>query len=264
MEFFSAKFQIYLVLFARLLAMMSVAPFFSGQNFSFFYRVSLAFLISLIVIPVTPVTPADSAMLQKEYFTILIEQAFLGFLIGVSLQILFGAFQMAGEFFSVQMGFGISEVFDPMSQISLPLMGTVNNLLALFVFFISGSHLHMLKAVVYSFERVPWFKETFLTAMSKQDAILDFLVSLSAGMFLIALKLALPIMGSLLLVSTTLGLLSKAAPQMNILMLGFPLKILVAFIVLVWISPIIVELMFQQFDIYFKHLDVIFRFWPNA
>ena len=257
MDIFSSKFQEFVLLFARMLAMLSVAPFFGGQSFSIFYRIGLAFLVSLLVVPVTNMPNEFYQLIENKYFLLILEQVFIGFLIGVGLQFLFAAFQMAGEFFAVQMGFGISEVFDPLSQTSIPLMGTVKNLIAIFVFFVSGSHLWLIRSVVYSYEKVPYLKLGFMSDISWHKKIIEFIVMLSAGMFLIALKIAIPIIGTLFLVSVTLGILSKTAPQMNILMLGFPLKILVAFLVLTFTSPMIVELMSEQFDIFFSHLDAM-------
>lgn len=263
MELFAGQFQIFTVLLARLLSVFSVAPFFGGQGISYFYRMSLAFIIAALVTPVTEMPPEFYNLMQNRYITLLIEQAFIGFLIGFSLVFLFAAFQMAGEFFSVQMGFGISEVFDPISQISMPLMGTIKNLLALFVFFVSGSHIYLIQAIVFSYEAMPYLSSGFLTEGVKHEGILEFLVLLSSGMFLISLKIALPVMGTLLLVSITLGLLSKAAPQMNILMLGFPMKILISFLVLAFIAPLIIHTMFEQFDIYFNHLDNVIKSWGS-
>jgi len=259
MEFFGAKFQIFTLLFARVLAVFSVSPFFGGQALSFFYRIALAFLVSLVVTPVLPVSAELQSLIENRYLVLILEQVFIGFFIGLTLQVLFAAFQMAGEFFSVQMGFGISQVMDPVSQISLPLMGTINNLMALFVFFATSSHLRIINAVVFSYEKIPYFKFNILTDIGHQKGVSDFLIFMGSSMFLVALKLALPIMGTLFLVSLTLGILSKAAPQMNILMLGFPLKIYVGFIVMAWLSPLIVETILAQLDIFFQHIDNIIQ-----
>ncbi|MDH5718582.1 MAG: flagellar biosynthetic protein FliR [Spirochaetia bacterium] len=261
MEYFVLNFQVFCVLFARLLAMFGVAPFFGGQALSYFYRVGLAFIISLIVVPVVALPNEFYDLLKSRFFNLIIEQLLIGIFIGLSLQFLFAAFQMAGEFFSVQMGFGISEVFDPLSQTSLPLLGTVKNLIGLFVFFVGGSHLLIIEAVVFSYEKIPFLSMNFLLEGFKHEGLLKFFVLLSSGMFLIALKISLPVMGTLLLVSITVGILSKAAPQMNILMLGFPIKIIVAFIVLAWLSPIIIETMSGQLDAFFSHLDTIIKKW---
>jgi flagellar biosynthetic protein FliR len=96
------------------------------------------------------------------------------------------------------------------------------------------------------------------------DGLLKFITLLSSAMFLIGLKIAIPVMGTLLMVSITLGILSKAAPQMNILMLGFPIKIMVAFVILTWISPSIVGMISSQLDLFFQHLDTVLKRWSQS
>jgi len=264
MDIFLFKFNLFTLLFARIIALTSTMPAFGGEGISVFYRIALAFMISLIATPVIQFPDEMATLLNDSFMLLLVQQIFIGMFLGLSLQFIMAGFQMAGEFFSVQIGFGVSDVYDPLAQVSLPLMGTFKNILALYVFFVSNSHLLALKAMVYSFERQPYFPEGFFTRASSLDGIYNFLVQLSSGMFIIALKLALPVMGTLLLVSLTLGILSKAAPQMNILMLGFPLKIIVAFLVLTITAPLIVESMFVQFDTFFDHMDVILKRWSHA
>ncbi|MDH4199821.1 MAG: flagellar biosynthetic protein FliR [Spirochaetia bacterium] len=259
MEIFVAKFQLFSLLFARIIALTSTMPALGGDGSSFFFRVALGFMTSLIVTPVVTFPPELNRLLEDSYFVVVFEQVFIGMFIGLSMQFIMAAFQMAGEFFSVQMGFGVSEVFDPLAQVSLPLMGTFKNILGLYVFFVSNAHLYAIQAVVYSFQRQPCFPEGFFIGKIVENGIYSFLIELGSGMFVIALQIALPVMGTLLLVSLTLGVLSKVAPQMNILMLGFPLKILVAYLVLTITTPIIVQTMFAQFDAYFSHLDVLLK-----
>ena len=264
MDFFADQFQIFSLLFGRMLALLSVMPAFGGAGISFFHRVGISFLISTAATPVIDFPPEFHQMVENSFLILVLQQVFIGLLIGIWLQFIFAAFQMAGEFFSVQIGFGISEVFDPLAQVSLPLVGTFKNVIALYVFFISSSHLLTFEALVYSFETQPYIASGFLDNLSVQGALFKFITLLGSAMFLIGLKIAIPIMGTLLLVSTTLGLLSKAAPQMNILMLGFPLKIMVAFLVLTWLSPVIVEMMAAQFNTFFEHLDTVLKGWAAS
>ena len=263
MEVFTLKLNIFSLILTRMVALLSVVPVFSGQALNFFYRMSIAAATALILTPVAQFPEPVYDLAQTHYFTLLLEQAFIGVVIGLALQFLFAAFQMAGEFFSVQMGFGISEVFDPVSQISLPLLGTIKNLFAIYVFFVSGAHMYLFKALNYSIAKVPYLSVHFLTDANSHNGLYRFFMMLGSGMFLIALKIALPVMGTLLLISLTLGMLYKAAPQMNIMILGFPLKILVAFFVLAVTAPVIIELMFSQFSTLFDHLDELITTWPS-
>jgi len=264
MELFFSKFQLFALLFGRMLAMISVMPGFGGEAVSFFYRVGLSFFFSVAVTPVVQFPDNIDLLIRNNFIMLLIEQVTIGLLIGISMQFLLAAFQIAGEFFSVQMGFGISEVFDPMAMVSLPLMGTIKNLIALYVFFVSNAHLFTFKALIYSFTSQPVLLHNFLMNAPAKESLTKFMVLLTSSIFLIGLKIALPIMGTLFLVSITLGLVSKAAPQMNILMLGFPIKIMIAFVILTWTAPIIVETISAQYDLFFKHLDTLLKNWAGS
>ncbi len=241
--------------------MFSLAPGYGGETLTFFHRMALSFMIAAVMTPVVNLPPEFNKIVSERYVTVMLEQAAIGLFIGFSLQLIFTAYQMAGEFFSVQMGFGVSEVFDPMAQISLPLLGTLKNLMALFVFFVSGAHLHLIRAIAYSFEKIPYLPMNFMTEGGIHSVLLKFLALMGSAMFVVGLKIALPVMGTLLLVSVTIGMLSKAAPQMNLLMMGYPMKILIGFMVLLWVSPVIIETMFAQFDIFFNHLDTLIGAW---
>lgn len=261
MEIIGEQFQLFTLVFARFLALFSVAPGYSGDSLPFFSRFALSFITAAIITPVADVPASLSADLKQAYILIVLEQAAIGIFIGIVMQFLFAAYQLAGEFFSVQMGFGISEVLDPLSQISLPVIGTLKNLIALFVFFVSGAHTYLVQALAFSIERVPHLGFSFLKQGVTHNHLFKFFALLSGGMFITALKIALPIIGCLLLVSVTLGILSKAAPQMNMLVLGFSAKIVIGFLVLAILAPLLVQTMFAEMDKSLHMLDAMLKAW---
>ena len=261
MEILGPQFQIFTLVFARFLALFSVAPGYSGDSLPFFSRFALAFISAAIITPVADIPESLVRDLERAYILIVLEQAVIGIFIGISMQFLFAAYQLAGEFFSVQMGFGISEVLDPMSQVSMPVIGTLKNLTALFVFFVSGAHTYLVQALAFSVERVPHLGFSFLKQGVLQNQLFKYFALLSGGMFIAALKIALPVIGCLLLVSVTLGIMSKAAPQMNMLVLGFSVKIVVGFVVLAILAPLIVQTMFAEMDRSVSMLDAMIKAW---
>lgn len=261
MDFLSQQFPIFTLVFARFLALFSVAPGYSGDSLPFFSRFALSFLSAAIITPVADFPPTIAADLDRAFVLIVLEQAVIGVFIGIVMQFLFAAYQLAGEFFSIQMGFGISEVLDPMSQISMPLIGTFKNLIALFVFFVSGAHVYLVQALAFSVERVPHLGFSFLTQGVTHSHLFQYFALLSGGMFISALKISLPVVGCLLLVSVTLGMMAKAAPQMNMLVVGFSVKIIVAFFVLLALSPFIVQTMFAEMDRSLSILDTLIKGW---
>lgn len=267
MEVLTQQFQVLSIFMARFLAMLSLAPIYGSQTVSYFHRIGLAFVFSMLMVPVTALPAEFYAAAESRYFTLLLEQAFIGFIIGMIINFIFVAYQMAGEFFSIQMGFGITEVFDPMSQVSLPLMGTLKDAIALLIFFVSSAYILLIEGLAFSLEKIPFLSisgEAFLSQGVTHQGVIDFIIFFSSAMFIIALKIALPVIGTLLLASITLGILSKTAPQMNMLMLGFPIKIIVAFIVLFAIAPFIVESMQEEFIHFFDHLDRLLKAWPTS
>ena len=261
MEILGPQFQIFTLVFARFLALFSVAPGYSGDSLPFFSRFALAFISAAIITPVADMPESLVRDLERAYILIVLEQAVIGIFIGIAMQFLFAAYQLAGEFFSVQMGFGISEVLDPMSQVSMPVIGTLTTLVALFVFFVSGAHTYLVQALAFSVERVPHLGFSFLKQGVLQNQLFKYFALLSGGMFVAALKIALPVIGCLLLVSVTLGIMSKAAPQMNMLVLGFSVKIVVGFVVLAVLAPLLVQTMFAEMDRSISMLDAMIKAW---
>jgi|JI10StandDraft_1071094.scaffolds.fasta_scaffold188111_4 flagellar biosynthetic protein FliR len=261
MEILGPQFQIFTLVFARFLALFSVAPGYSGDSLPFFSRFALAFISAAIITPVADMPESLVRDLERAYILIVLEQAVIGIFIGIAMQFLFAAYQLAGEFFSVQMGFGISEVLDPMSQVSMPVIGTLKNLVALFVFFVSGAHTYLVQALAFSVERVPHLGFSFLKQGVLQNQLFKYFALLSGGMFVAALKIALPVIGCLLLVSVTLGIMSKAAPQMNMLVLGFSVKIVVGFVVLAVLAPLLVQTMFAEMNRSISMLDAMIKAW---
>ncbi|WBG15619.1 flagellar biosynthetic protein FliR, partial [Treponema pallidum] len=143
-----------------------------------------------------------------------------------------------GQFFSYQMGFGTSEMYDTFAQIENPLMGQFLNFVAMLVFLqIKGFQILFLGGVLRSFQAVNCF-----VFLRKQEALLLFFTKALSALFLHAMTIALPIMGALLLIHVSMGLLTKAAPQMNLLSEGLPLTIVVTFVLLSVILPYMINL----------------------
>jgi flagellar biosynthetic protein FliR len=142
------------------------------------------------------------------------------------------------------MGFGASQVYDPLAQIQIPVMGQFLNLMAMFTFVsINGFQ----KIFLFGVERSITSVRAVDFVLGK-DVILRTLFSGLARIFEQSLIIAFPILGTLFLVSVTMGLLAKAAPQMNLLMLGFPIAISVAFIVILLIAPVLVNTFSKVID----------------
>ncbi len=258
MNYFIFHFQLFLLIMVRLNAMTVVAPFYSSGVFPFRLKVLLSFFVALIVFPVIASKGYKMPDNLGEYTLLIISEISIGLYIGFLVSVIFAAFQLSGQYFAVQIGFGMSEVVDPVSQISVPVVGQLKNLVGLLVFMAINGHHFLLEAVFRSYELAPVLKGK----SSVLGSLLKYLVYSFSGMFMVALKIALPVMGTIFLISVSMGILAKAAPQMNIMMLGFPFKIVVAFAVLVLISPLIVRIMQVSLERTFKFITKVLIYWP--
>ena len=242
--------QIVLLVFARVLAMVQVAPLLSSVSFPQIGKIGLSIFITILLVPAVIGRGYFLPSSALEYGLLLIGEALLGILIGFLVLMVFSIFQIAGQFFSLQMGFGAAEVFDPVAQIQIPLLGQFFNLLAMFVFLtISGLHKFILVGVFNSFQAV-----RAIDLVIGNSSLANRFARSLGGLFQTALTIALPIFGSLLLVSIALGLLAKAAPQMNLLILGFPISIGAGFVIFLVTLPLIFEAVASVIDNSFEDL----------
>ncbi len=231
------NFNLFLLIFSRIFALVETAPLLSSRALPQPAKIGFSFFIAIAVFPWMlnegyPI-PANTG----DYFLLVIGEVFLGLTMGFFLQIIFAAFQVAGQLFSLQMGFGASQVFDPLAQIQIPLMGQFLNIMAMFIFLtVSGFQKLLLIGIFRSFKAVK-----AIDLVSGREYLFSIFIKSLGHLFETALTISFPILGTLLLVSITMGLLAKAAPQMNLLMMGFPVAIGTAYLVLILVMPLLVS-----------------------
>lgn len=228
----------FLLCYARCIAMILTLPFFSMRTVSRRAKLVLSGYMAFLIFPkvdfsIYALYISDNQAFSLEFIMLVLGEALIGILIGFFVSIIFAAFSTAGQFFAFQMGFSAASAYDALSQVENPLMGQYLNLIAMLVFM-----------------QTHWFQKLFITGLqgsyasfnaftfaSQHQAILAFLIKGLSNLFMDALIISLPVMGTLLLVTVTTGLLSKAAPQMNLLSEGFPIMILLSFFILTAMLP---------------------------
>ena len=179
-----------------------------------------------------------------QYAALVLGEALVGIVIGFFLTVVFSAFQLSAQFFSLQMGFGASEVFDPLSQVEIPIMGQFLNLIAMYIFLtLSGFNKIFLVGIYQSFRAM-----RAVDLVMQRDFLFQMVFRSIGGLFEQALVVSFPILGTLFLIQVTMGLLAKAGPQMNLLTLGFPISIGVAYLVLIMTLPFIAEAFSKLID----------------
>jgi flagellar biosynthetic protein FliR len=250
-----ANADVFLLVMVRIFAMLSVAPLLNSRAIPGIARVGLALFAATAVYPW--VLEAGYPIPEKGLFFIflMIGEVLIGVFIGFFLRVIYAAFLLAGQYFTFQMGFGASQVFDPMAQMQIPLLGQFLNLVAMLVFLITGGFQKLfLGGIMRSFQ-VMRAADVALQTENMATMMIRGLTQL----FEQALVISFPILGTLLIISVSLGLLAKAAPQMNLLMLGFPVKIGIAFMVIMLTMPLLIENFERVIDGSFRQIMEFLR-----
>lgn len=245
--------NLFLLVAVRILALIEVAPLLSSEGIPQVARLGLAGFAAVAVFPSVKAAgyavPDDGAA----FALLLIGEAMIGLTMGFFLNALFSVFSMAGQFFSLQIGFGAMETFDPLAQIELPVMGQFLNIVAMLVFVAtSGFQKLFIIGVQGSFKAM-----RAIDLVTRRDDIVAFLGRATGALFEQSLILSMPVLGTLIVMTVALGLLSKAAPQMNLLSEGFPLTLTATFLIMIASLPFMMEAFSRLIEAGYGDLGVL-------
>lgn len=214
---------------ARILALLSVAPVLGNQGLPVRVRVGLGVALTFVVAPVIGPLPAVEPW-SGAGLAILAQQIAIGLAIGFVMRIAFAAVDMAGELAGLQMGLGFATFFDPHNASASPVLAQFFGLLAALVFLAANGHLMLVSALVESFRALP-------PGSALDAGALQGLLGWAGTIFLAGLMLALPVIAALLVANLALGVLTRAAPQLNLFAVGFPVTLLIGFAVIALSLP---------------------------
>ncbi len=235
-DFILSKAPTFLLIVARVSGLIFTTPLLSTRAVSRIVKIALAGFIAFLCLPYYPISQYTEVF-NFHYLLLLLGEALIGILTGFFVLMIFSTFSTAGQFFTYQMGFGASGVYDTLSQIENPLMGQYFNFIAAIIFLqIKGFQRLFFTGIVESISRVNCF-----VFLKSEKPIVGLLFKSMTTLFLNAMVMSMPIMGTLVLIHVTMGLLTKAAPQMNLLSEGFPVTILVTFFLLTIMFPFLIN-----------------------
>jgi flagellar biosynthetic protein FliR len=259
MDALLANAPVFLLIFSRCMALILVLPLFSSRALPRGTIVALAFFMSFIMLPAARSTGFYAVYGGLTTFTLpylftLAGEALIGVILGFYVSIIFAAFSTAGQFFSFQTGLGASEVYDALSQVSNPILGQYLNLMAMVLFLRTGGFQKLfLEALLRSYQSL-----NAARLVAAKEVFYRFLLSGLTDLFFDAFMIALPVSGTLFLVSVSMGLITKAAPQMNLLSEGLPLTILVSFFILWELLPGMCNFFIAAFERGFRSIEQLF------
>ena len=231
--------------FTRILALIATAPLLSHMAIPIRVKVGLAAFISLIVAPTIGAVP-QVTVFSADGVLILINQFMVGAALGMTMQIAFATIDAAGEFIGQQMGLGFAMLYDPRQGGNSVVISRYLNTIAFLAFLVFDGHLQMISALVQTFQNVP-VSANVLGAVTHARGW-QTVASYGMSVFSTGLLLSLPVVAALLIANLALGILNRAAPQIGIFQVGFPVTMLVGFLLIQLMIPNLIPFFQRIFE----------------
>lgn len=221
--FNSVSFLSFLLTFVRVSLIVFLLPFFGGESIPATVKAAVCIVLTMAIWPKVAASANLFPTHPFSIFLLVVSEALLGMFMGLMVHFVFAGIQLAGQIIGNQMGFSMISLADPSTGQQLVITSFLAQTIAMVIFLTLDGHIYILHALFSSFKLMPPGQ----LAVSS-PAVSD-MIQLSGGMFVLAIKVAGPIVACLFMVELALALMARVAPQMNLLMIGFPIKIGVGF-----------------------------------
>ena len=215
--------------FFRCAALLTAAPLFGAAYVPTRVRLALALTLALVLAPVVPAPAVDPFSLAG--LLLVLQQVLVGLLLGIAVRLVLVVFDLAGQVISQTMGLGFAAMVDPSTGAQVPAVSQLYLLLASLVFVTLNGHLLMVQVLAHSFEVVP------VGGAGIEIESFWQLASRAGWVFGAGVLLALPAVTAMLVVNLAFGVMTRAAPQLNLFAVGFPLTLLMGFVVILLTLP---------------------------
>lgn len=214
----------------RILGLVSTAPLFGNVSVPARVKIGLGIMLAMIIAPTVPALPAmDPTSLPG--LLILVQQLIIGISMGFAMRIALAGIELAGEVASMTMGLGFATFYDPQSRGHSSAISQLLALLTLMIYLATDLHLVLLSTLAQSFSSMP------ISAAPASGEGFRQVASWGGRIFSAGVQLSLPIVAALLITNMALGILTRAAPQLNIFGIGFPITIGVGFAMIALTLP---------------------------
>lgn len=234
------KYQIFLLILVRMTGLFLLTPVFSRNNIPNILKVGFSFFCSVILINILDVKLLNLSPYNLVIFTI--KELLVGLMLGFVSYLFFTSLYLAGQIIDMQIGFGMVNVLDPQHNIQVPIIGTLYYILAILIFLTIDGHHFLLDALIKSYEYVPIGQFKFA------DGFVNQLIRILSQTFIIGFKISGPVLAAIFLADVLLGILAKTMPQMNVFIVGMPLKILVGIVTIIITLPLFIATLQHIFN----------------
>ncbi len=254
------QIQVFIMVFIRIGAVLFTIPIFGSNDFPKIAKVGLSLTIAWMLFQHVPVPEEihGSRLSTYQILPAICSEIMIGIAIGIIARFIFEGIQLSGQLVGFQMGFGIVNVLDPVTGANFSIIAQIQNLLATLFFIALNMHHLFFKALALSFEKIPVF-QCYLSV-----SVFTWIIALSSDIFIMAVKIGSPIIAILLFTTIALGLIAKGCPQINVFIVGFPLKIAAGLIGLALTLPMFSIMVQKAFAALEQNLYRLILIWSQG
>lgn len=257
MSFTIENLEYDLMVLVRISSFVMAAPFFGYRSIPIRIKAAISVLLSVVILySVPPVSLAYEGIFG--YSVLILKEALVGVVLGLMCNLCFYIVGMAGQIMDMEMGLSMANMYDPTTNIQVTVTGNIYNYYLMLMLVVTNTHYYIIRAIIDSFRYV-----NVGEAIVRTDVLKDLMVGFMANYFIIAVRIVLPVFCCMLLINVILGVLTRAAPQMNMFAVGIQIKVIVGIIlliILVQTLPTVSDFIFQEMKEVIT--DVIHSFAP--
>ncbi len=213
-----SRADLYLLSALRLGGLFFTSPVFGSRYVPGAWKTAFGVVLAAMILPLVP-DPGNLPQTLPGWTLVALKELAVGLVMGYVANLVFVAIQVAGGFMDIEVGFGITNIVDPQTGQALPLIGNFHQLLAFLIFLLTNGHHFLIAALIRSFQLVP--VGAAVAGVTTREALVTFF----AAMFVTGVKLAAPVIGALFLANLALGIVARTVPQLNIFVVGLPIKL---------------------------------------
>lgn len=227
--------DVFLLVFVRMSGLFVIAPIFGRRNIPVYFKVGFSLLLAIILVNTVKMPSLNYGNSFYEYIFLVLKEFLVGITIGYVSYLVLTSVYVAGQIIDMQVGFGMVNVIDPVSNIQVPITSNFYFIMSMLVFLWANGHHIIIKALFESYKFIPLGTAVFGTALL-QDILRVF-----GSIFVIGFKLAAPITAAILISDIALGVASKSVPQLNVFVIGMPLKIVLGLLIMIVTMPLFIS-----------------------
>jgi len=230
------RIDAFILIFVRMTGLFVMAPIFGRRNIPAYLKVGFSFMLALILANTLKAPRIDAYNDIYTYLLLVTREFIVGITIGYVSYLAFTGIYMAGQIIDMQVGFGMVNVLDPVSNIQVPVTSNFYFIITMLVFLAANGHHMLIKALFSSYQFIPLGGAEF-----GSNLYTDIMASFG-NIFIIGIKISAPIIGAILITDIALGVISRSVPQLNVFVVGMPLKIAMGIIIMLITIPMLIAL----------------------